>query len=128
MTKTTKSKNQLLSMTAAPLNRTQIAKFAASINHFSPLFFDDHFANSAGFGGVIAPGSLALSLAEDYLYHVLGGEPISSIQVSFQRFMWPGEELTFKAQVNPESKHIEFEALNQRREVVLVGRASFEPV
>lgn len=114
------------SMTAPPLSRTQIAQFAASMNHFSPLFFDDHFGNSAGFGGVIAPGTLALALAEDYLHHALNGALIASIEASFQRFMWPGEELTFSHKRSKDSHQIEFEARNQRQEVVLTGHASLK--
>jgi len=123
------TENQVLDfLSSKPISRVQIAKFCAATNDFNPLFLDHHFANEAGFGGNLVPGNFILALCEDYLHHILHIESITELSVTFEKLVWPGEEIQCQAQVitiDKKAKRLELhiKAQNHSKEIILQGTA-----
>jgi len=112
------------------ITRTQIAIYCAASNDFSPLCLDDDFAKSAGFGGVYAPGTMALGFMEEALRTFASNMTLISMSSTFQRFIWPGDSLTTRGMVlrryqkNDENRiFFKLWCLNQNGELVLKGHS-----
>lgn len=112
----------------APISRLQIAQFAAASDDFSPLNLDDELAKNAGFGGVYAPGLMALGFADEALRAFASNMRVLSISGTFQRLIWPGDNLTAKGmllrryQKNDENRvFFSLWCENQNQEVVMKG-------
>jgi acyl dehydratase len=115
-------------MAHAPISRLQIAQFAAATDDFSPLNLDEEIAKNAGFGGVYAPGLMALGLVDEALRSFASNMRVLSLSGTFQRLIWPGDKLTSKGmllrryQKNDEHRiNFSLWCENQNQEVVMKG-------
>jgi acyl dehydratase len=111
-----------------PISRLQIAQFAAASDDFSPLNLDDELAKNAGFGGVYAPGLMALGFVDEALRAFCFNMRILSLSGTFQRLIWPGDKLIAKGmllrryQKNDEYRvNFSLWCENQNQEVVMKG-------
>lgn len=111
-----------------PISRLQIAQFAAASDDFSPLNLDDELAKNAGFGGVYAPGLMALGFVDEALRSFASNMRVISLSGTFQRLIWPGDKLIAKGmllrryQKNDECRiNFSLWCENQNQEVVMKG-------
>lgn len=118
----------ILPMVFSPISRLQIAQFAAASDDFSPLNLDEEQAKNAGYGGVYAPGLLALGFADEALRSFATNMRVLSLSGTFQRLIWPGDQLTAKGmllrryQKNDEYRiNFSLWCENQNQEVVMKG-------
>lgn len=114
--------------TYSPISRLQIAQFAAASDDFSPLHLDDELAKNAGYGGVYAPGLMALGFVDEALRAFATNMRILSLSGTFQRLIWPGDKLTAKGMLlRRYQKHDEHRISfslwceNQNQDVVMKG-------
>lgn len=76
--------------TVAPVTRTRMARYAAAVQDFNPMHFDDEFAQSAGLPTVIVQGPFTVALLLD----ALGLGPDGTVSARLKAPVFPGEELT----------------------------------
>lgn len=79
---------------AAPIQvtRTQMARYAAAVQDFNPVHFDDDFAAAAGLPSVIVQGPFTVALLLDAV--LAGASDPATIEVRLKAPVFPGEELT----------------------------------
>jgi len=83
-----------------PIDRVQLAKYAAASGDFNPLHLDDDFARKAGFDGVIAHGMLNMGLLLQYLNTLSGSTAeLSRVKVRFSAMSKPGDVITCSGKV-----------------------------
>ena len=82
-----------------PIQRTQIARFAAATGDFNPIHCDEAFAQKIGFPSVIAHGPLALALLVQALGHNFGPENVRAVSAQFRAPVLPGDVLRVEGTV-----------------------------
>lgn len=82
-----------------PVNRIQIAKFAAATGDFNPIHCDEEFAKKSGFPSVVAPGPLTLSLVARALGQTFGPHNIRAVHAQFRAPVLPGDLLRVQGTV-----------------------------
>jgi acyl dehydratase len=107
-----------------------IKAFADLTGDFSPMHFDQEYAASTRFGGVIGHGLLTAGLISNVLGMKLPakGTVYRSQSLRFKAPVYPGDTITAAAEVlelRPERKQVRLRTTvtNQRGEVVLEGEA-----
>jgi acyl dehydratase len=80
--------------TVAAVTRTRIARYAAAVQDFNPVHFDDEFAAAAGLPTVIVQGPFTVALLLDALRAEGGLGAAGSVAARLRAPVFPGEELT----------------------------------
>jgi acyl dehydratase len=82
-----------------PIQRPQIAKFAAATGDFNPIHTDEAFAQKIGFPSIIAHGPLTLAFLTQALGHNFGAEKVRSVTAQFRAPILPGDTLRVEGTV-----------------------------
>jgi acyl dehydratase len=82
-----------------PIDRPQIARFAAAVEDFNPIHVDEEFAKKIGFPSVIAHGPLSLAFLAQVLGKAFGPENIRGVSAQFRSPVFPGDTLTVTGSV-----------------------------
>jgi len=82
-----------------PIQRTQIARFAAATGDFNPIHCDEAFAQKVGFPSAIAHGPLALAFLVQALGHNFGPENVRAVSAQFRAPVLPGDALRVEGTV-----------------------------
>ncbi len=82
-----------------PINRPQIARFAAATGDFNPIHCDEAFAQKVGFPSVIAHGPMGLAFLVQALGHNFGAENVRGVTAQFRAPVLPGDTLRVEGTV-----------------------------
>jgi acyl dehydratase len=82
-----------------PIQRPQIARFAAATGDFNPIHTDEAFAQKIGFPSVIAHGPLPLAFLVQALGHNFGAENVRGVTAQFRAPVLPGDTLRVEGTV-----------------------------
>lgn len=83
-----------------PVERIQIARFAAATGDFNPIHCDEAFAQKAGFPSVIAHGPLALAYLVQALGKNFGADNVRGVTAQFRAPVLPGDVLRVEGTVS----------------------------
>ncbi len=86
-------------ITRGPIQRPQIAKFAAATGDFNPIHTDEAFAQKIGFPSIIAHGPLTLAFLTQALGHNFGPEKVRAVTAQFRAPIFPGDTLRVEGTV-----------------------------
>jgi acyl dehydratase len=112
------------------ITRQGIAKYAGASGDFNPLHVDEEYAQDVGHDSVIAMGMYTAGIAGTMMNQWLGVENITSYSVRFEEIAYPGETVTYQADVTESIEDgltAEFTATKESGETILSGtvEASF---
>lgn len=120
-------------LTKPPIDRVQIARYAASSGDFNRLHLDEPYAHSVGFPGLFAPGMLPMAFVGQLLTSWLRRGHVRKLSARFVKIVWPGDELTCRGRIAELRKEggacysdVELWVENQKGELVLRGAATCE--
>jgi acyl dehydratase len=125
--------DELPAMAKSPVDRVQLARFAAATNDFNPLYVDEVHAKSLGMPSVYAPSLLGMSFLGQLIGDWARGASLKKFNVRFTKLLWPGDTLVCKGRVS--DRHgdggkyfIELDvwAENQKGDLVLKGTATLQ--
>ncbi len=106
------------------ITRQSIARYAGASGDFTRLHVDEEFAMDAGHDSVIAMGMYTAGIAGSMINQWLGVENIDTFDVRFEDIVYPGDELTYSAEIEQEEDGqltASFTAVNQDGDTVLSG-------
>jgi len=86
-------------ITRGPIQRPQIARFAAATGDFNPIHTDEAFAQKIGFPSIIAHGPLTLAFLTQVLGHNFGPEKVRGVAAQFRAPILPGDTLRVEGTV-----------------------------
>lgn len=78
--------------TSIQVTRTRIARYAAAVQDFNPVHFDDDFAVAAGLPSVIVQGPFTVALLLDAV--LAGDAGPATVEARLRAPVFPGENLT----------------------------------
>lgn len=81
------------------ITRQGIAKYAGASGDFNRLHVDETFARDAGHESVIAMGMYTAGIAGTMMNQWLGVENVESFDVRFEDIVYPGDEITYRAEI-----------------------------
>jgi acyl dehydratase len=106
------------------ITRQNIARYAGASGDFNKFHVDEHYAQEAGHDSVFAMGMYTAGIAGTMLNQWLGVENVNSFDVRFEDIVYPGDEITYSAEIEDEGDDYlsaSFTATNQDGETVLSG-------
>lgn len=116
-----------------PIQRTQIARFAAATGDFNPIHCDEAFAQKVGFPSAIAHGPLPLAFLVQALGHNFGAENVRAVNAQFRAPVLPGDTLRVEGTVtevvaSPTGRRVvcDLRVVRGADEVVVVGSGQAE--
>ncbi|MGH9034290.1 MAG: MaoC family dehydratase [Acidimicrobiia bacterium] len=116
-----------------PIQRTQIARFAAATGDFNPIHCDEAFAQKVGFPSAIAHGPLPLAFLDQALGHNFGAENVRAVNAQFRAPVLPGDTLRVEGTVtevvdSPTGRRVvcDLRVVRGADEVVVVGSGQAE--
>lgn len=116
-------------ITRGPIQRPQIARFAAATGDFNPIHTDEAFAQKVGFPSVIAHGPLTLAFLTQALGHNFGPERVRAVAAQFRAPILPGDTLRVEGTVTEVADgraNCELRVLRGVDDVVATGTGSAE--
>jgi acyl dehydratase len=126
--------DELPPLVKPPVDRLQIARYAAAAGDWNPLSLDEPHAKNAGFPSALAPGMIAMGFLGELVVDWVRGARLRKFQARFVKIVWPGDVLTARGRVTDRrfeeggkyAVDIETWAENQRGELVVRGLATFQ--
>jgi acyl dehydratase len=114
---------------AENLTRTQIVQYAGASGDYNPLHSDEVFATKvAGYPSVFAHGMLTMGLTGRMLTDYVGDGRLVRFGGRFRAQVWPGDDLTAKAEITEISGdnlvELEITTVNQDGAEVFTGTAT----
>ena len=113
------------------LSRTHFVKYAGASGDFNPMHHDDTIATQVGNPSVFGHGMLTAGLMARVVKDWFGPVAMRTFNVRFAKPVWPGETLTFTAEVTGVREDgdgglvdLELKAKNQDGEEKLSGAAT----
>ncbi|HWF20954.1 MAG TPA: MaoC/PaaZ C-terminal domain-containing protein [Acidimicrobiales bacterium] len=111
------------------LTRTQIVQYAGASGDYNPLHSDEVFATKvAGYPSVFAHGMLTMGLTGRMLTDYVGDGRLVRFGGRFRAQVWPGDDLTAKAEITEISGdnlvELEITTVNQDGAEVFTGTAT----
>lgn len=114
------------------LKRTQLVMYSGTSGDYNPLHTDDIYCrDAAGYPGVFAHGMLTMGMTGRVVTDRFGAENVKKFGVRFTNQVWPGDDLTGKAEVAAIREEggetlvdLTLETINQNGEVVIKGYAT----
>lgn len=123
--------DELPAMAKAPIDRVQLARYAAATNDYNPLNIDELQARAIGMPSVVAPSTLGLGFLGQLVTDWARGGQVKKASARFTRMLWPGDTLVCKGRVSDRwgeggRYHVELEvwAENQKGELVVRGNVT----
>ena len=83
-----------------PIDRAQIARFAAGIGDFNPLHVDEPFAQGLGFPAPVAHGPLLVSFLAQALRKAFGAKNVRALSAEFRAPVMAGEVVSVVGRVS----------------------------
>ena len=126
--------DELPPLVKPPVDRLQIARYAAAAQDWNPLYIDEPFAKNAGFPSALAPGMIAMGFLAELAVDWVRGARLRKFGARFVKIIWPGDVLTARGRVVDRrfeeggryAMDLELWAENQRGELVVKGAATFQ--
>jgi acyl dehydratase len=126
--------DELPPLVKPPVDRLQIARYAAAAQDWNPLYIDEPFAKNAGFPSALAPGMIAMGFLAELAVDWVRGARLRKFGARFVKIIWPGDVLTARGRVVDRrfeeggryAIDIEVWAENQRGELAVRGTATFQ--
>jgi acyl dehydratase len=125
--------DDLLPLQRPPVDRVQIARYAAVSGDLDRFHVDEPYAVAAGFRSVFAPGAMSMGVAAQLIGRWLVRGRLEKLSSRFVKLVRPGDALTAHARIAELRReegacHAELElwAENQKGELVLRGHATCE--
>jgi acyl dehydratase len=87
-------------MAKAPIDRVQLARYAAATNDYNPLNVDEPAAKAVGMPSVVAPSTLGLGFLGQLVTDWARGGQVKKAQARFTRMLWPTDTLVCKGRVS----------------------------
>ncbi|MGH9002273.1 MAG: MaoC family dehydratase [Acidimicrobiia bacterium] len=112
-----------------PIQRPQIARFAAATGDFNPIHTDEAFAQKVGFPSVIAHGPLTLAFLTQALGRNFGADKVRAVTAQFRAPILPGDTLRVEGtitEVNGGRATCELRVVRGEDDVVATGTGSAE--
>jgi acyl dehydratase len=91
--------DELPAFAKTPIDRVQIARYAAATNDFNPIFVDEAQARAVGMPSVVAPSPIALGFLGQLVTDWARGATVTRITSRFARTVWPQDTLVLKGRV-----------------------------
>jgi len=126
--------DELPPLVKPPVDRLQIARYAAAAQDWNPLYIDEPFAKNAGFPSALAPGMIAMGFLAELAVDWVRGARLRKFGARFVKIVWPGDVLTARGRVTDRrfeeggryAIDVEVWAENQRGELVVRGTVTFQ--
>ncbi len=125
--------DELPAMAKAPIDRVQLARYAAATNDYNPLNIDELQAKAIGMPSVVAPSTLGLGFLGQLVTDWARGGQVKKASARFTRMLWPGDTLVCKGRVSDRwgeggKYHVELDvwAENQKGELVVRGTVTLK--
>ncbi|HET8540722.1 MAG TPA: MaoC/PaaZ C-terminal domain-containing protein [Anaeromyxobacter sp.] len=126
--------DELPPLVKPPVDRLQIARYAAAAQDWNPLYIDEPFAKNAGFPSALAPGMIAMGFLAELAVDWVRGARLRKFGARFVKIVWPGDVLTARGRVTDRRFEeggrygidVEVWAENQRGELVVRGTVTFQ--
>ncbi|MBL6955196.1 MAG: MaoC family dehydratase N-terminal domain-containing protein [Alphaproteobacteria bacterium] len=114
------------------LKRTQLVMYAGTSGDYNPLHTDEVYCReAAGYPGVFAHGMLTMGMTGRVVTNLFGPENIKKYGVRFTNQVWPGDNLSGKAEIEAIRQEggetlvdIKLTTTNQKGDVVITGNAT----
>ena len=114
------------------LKRTQLVMYSGTSGDYNPLHTDDPYCrDAAGYPGVFAHGMLTMGMTGRLVTDRFGAENVKKFGVRFTNQVWPGDDLTGKAEVAAIREEdgetlvdLTITTTNQKGDVVVKGYAT----
>lgn len=119
----------LEAITRGPIQRPQIARFAAATGDFNPIHTDEAFAQKIGFPSIIAHGPMTLAFLTQALGHNFGPEKVRAVTAQFRAPILPGDTLRVEGtvtEVEGGRASCELRVVRGDDDVVAIGTGSAE--
>ncbi len=117
-------------VTHGPVDRVQLALFAASSGDHNPIHLDDAVARANGLPGAIVHGMLSMAFLGQVLTGWVPQLQIRSFGTRFASMAYPGDMITCKGVVTAKEGEagkalvkVDLRAENQKGETLLAGNA-----
>lgn len=125
--------DELPAMAKSPIDRVQLARYAAATNDYNPLNIDELQAKSIGMPSVVSPATLGLGFLGQLVTDWARGGQVKRASARFTRMLWPGDTLVCKGRVSDRwgeggRYHVELDvwAENQKGELVVRGNVTLK--
>jgi acyl dehydratase len=125
--------DELPAVVRAPIERVQIARYAAATGDFNPAYVDELAARGLGMPSVIAPSSLAMGFLGQLVTDWTRGAQVKRLAVKFARVLWPGDALVCRGRVSDRHGEggryaidLDVWAENQKGELVVRGTVTLK--
>lgn len=125
--------DELPAMAKAPIDRVQLARYAAATNDYNPLNIDELQAKAIGMPSVVAPSTLGLGFLGQLVTDWARGGQVRRASARFTRMLWPGDTLVCKGRVSDRwgeagKYFVELDvwAENQKGELVVRGSVTLK--
>ncbi|MBL8917458.1 MAG: MaoC family dehydratase N-terminal domain-containing protein [Myxococcaceae bacterium] len=125
--------DELPAMAKAPIDRVQLARYAAATNDYNPLNIDELQAKAIGMPSVVAPSTLGLGFLGQLVTDWARGGQVRRASARFTRMLWPGDTLVCKGRVSDRwgeggryFVELDVWAENQKGELVVRGTVALK--
>lgn len=125
--------DELPAMAKSPIDRVQLARYAAATNDYNPLNIDELQAKAIGMPSVVSPATLGLGFLGQLVTDWARGGQVKRASARFTRMLWPGDTLVCKGRVSDRwgeggRYHVELDvwAENQKGELVVRGNVTLK--
>lgn len=125
--------DELPAMAKSPIDRVQLARYAAATNDYNPLNIDELQAKAIGMPSVVSPSTLGLGFLGQLVTDWARGGQVKKASARFTRMLWPGDTLVCKGRVSDRwgeggKYHVELDvwAENQKGELVVRGNVTLK--
>lgn len=97
--KNVKVGDRLPPLSKAPIDRTQLVKYAGASGDFNRIHFEEEFAKGAGYPSVIAHGMLSMAFLGQLAAGWAGPQAVRKIRARFKAVTYPGDVVTCHGEV-----------------------------
>jgi acyl dehydratase len=125
--------DELPTLTKAPIDRVQLARYAGASGDFNPVHVDELYARGLGMPSVYAPGMLIMAFLGQLVSDWARGAQLRRYSVRFVKMVWPGDTVVCKGRVTDrygdEGRYfseMDVWAENQKGELLLKGHACIQ--
>ena len=125
--------DELPTLTKAPIDRVQLARYAGASGDFNPVHVDEVYARGLGMPSVYAPGMLVMAFLGQLVSDWARGAQLRRYSVRFSKMVWPGDTVICKGRVTDrhgeEGRYfaeMEVWAENQKGELLIKGQGCIQ--
>lgn len=125
--------DELPAMAKSPIDRVQLARYAAATNDYNPLHVDEVAARAIGMPSVVSPATLGLGFLGQLVTDWARGGQVKRASARFTRMLWPQDTLVCKGRVSDRwgeggryFVELDVWAENQKGELVVRGNVTLK--